>query len=241
MRREDKERAKRKTKSLYEILGVSRDASKQEIRSAYLLKARQLHPDRPGGSNEAFQELQHAYGVLADEVARRAYDQRGADVGMSDDERLEQKAHQMMNGFMAMVLQDPDLDPENSDVLSLMLASVRRKLRDGEQKMSAIRSSRYKAGRVYKRMKPKQIGRNIAREAILAQIQSFSGLIERGDQELMALRLMLKMLEANTYDRDRTSPRHHDRPYTLMIDPGTALRAWFQNGGASSSSYGSAG
>lgn len=238
MRREDKERAKRKIKSLYEILGVARDAAAVEIRKAYLLKARDLHPDCPSGSTEAFQELQHAYSILSDERLRRAYDQKGDESGPSDEERLEQMAHQMMNGFMAMVLQDPGLDPENSDVLGLMLDSVRRKLHNGERKMSAIRSSRSKAGRVYKRMKPKQIGRNIAREAILAQIQSFSGLIERGDQELMALRLMLKMLKENTYDFDRTSPRYAYRPDTQMIDPAAASRAWMRSGGASSSSYG---
>lgn len=63
-------------RDLYEILGVPRDASEDEIKRAYRRKARQLHPDA-GGDEEAFKELTTAYEVLKNPQARANYDRYG--------------------------------------------------------------------------------------------------------------------------------------------------------------------
>jgi molecular chaperone DnaJ len=72
----------------YEILGVGRDATDQELKSAYRKLAMQNHPDRnPESKDEAtekFKEITEAYGVLADAQKRAAYDRFGhAGVGSS--------------------------------------------------------------------------------------------------------------------------------------------------------------
>jgi molecular chaperone DnaJ len=64
----------------YDILGVSRTASEQEIKSAYRKLAFQYHPDRNPGSKEAeerFKEAAEAYAVLADTDKRHLYDRFG--------------------------------------------------------------------------------------------------------------------------------------------------------------------
>lgn len=64
----------------YDILGVSRDASQDEIKKAYRKKARQLHPDYAGPeSEEAFKELSVAYETLSDPEKRQMYDIGGPD------------------------------------------------------------------------------------------------------------------------------------------------------------------
>lgn len=63
-------------RDLYEILGVSRDASDDEIKRAYRKKARELHPDT-GGDENAFKELTTAYEVLKNPEARANYDRFG--------------------------------------------------------------------------------------------------------------------------------------------------------------------
>jgi molecular chaperone DnaJ len=64
----------------YELLGVSRQASAEEIKKAYRKRARQLHPDANPDNPEAaeqFKELSKAYSVLSDDQQRARYDQFG--------------------------------------------------------------------------------------------------------------------------------------------------------------------
>ncbi|KAG8503352.1 hypothetical protein CXB51_001349 [Gossypium anomalum] len=67
-------------KSLYEILGVEKTASQQEIKKAYYKLALRLHPDKNPGDEEAkekFQQLQKVISILGDEEKRAVYDQTG--------------------------------------------------------------------------------------------------------------------------------------------------------------------
>jgi molecular chaperone DnaJ len=63
----------------YEVLGVKRDASKDEIKDAYRNLAMQYHPDRnkSPGAEEKFKEISEAYAVLSDDQKRQQYDTLG--------------------------------------------------------------------------------------------------------------------------------------------------------------------
>ena len=62
----------------YEVLGVSRQASAEEIKKAYRRKARRLHPDIAGpGHEDEFKEVATAYEVLSDSEKRQMYDLGG--------------------------------------------------------------------------------------------------------------------------------------------------------------------
>ena len=69
-------------KDFYEILGVGKSASKDEIKKSYRKLAMKYHPDRNQGdeaSEKKFKEASAAYEVLKDPQKRSAYDQYGHD------------------------------------------------------------------------------------------------------------------------------------------------------------------
>lgn len=61
----------------YEVLGVSKGASEDEIKKAFRKAAVKHHPDKQGGSEEKFKEINEAYEVLKDKQKRQRYDQFG--------------------------------------------------------------------------------------------------------------------------------------------------------------------
>lgn len=65
-------------RDFYEVLGVNKSASKDEIKSAYRKLAKKYHPDnKETGSEAKFKEVQEAYDILYDDQKRSAYDQFG--------------------------------------------------------------------------------------------------------------------------------------------------------------------
>jgi len=65
-------------KDYYQILGIPRNASQEEVKKAYRKLAHQFHPDKTGGSEEKFKEVNEAYQVLSSEQKRAQYDRFGS-------------------------------------------------------------------------------------------------------------------------------------------------------------------
>lgn len=73
-------------KDYYQILGVSKDASQDDIKRAYRKLAHQHHPDKKGGDEKKFKEINEAYQILGNIGKRKQYDQYGSSgfAGFSD-------------------------------------------------------------------------------------------------------------------------------------------------------------
>ena len=93
----------------YEVLGVSRNASRSEIRNAYRRLAKERHPDHAGGSEAEFSRLQEAHAVLSDPNRRRQHDQEldlahaadqlaGLNFGSLDDEVSQKRRERESRG-----------------------------------------------------------------------------------------------------------------------------------------------
>lgn len=64
-------------KDYYDILGVARNASKEDIKKAYYKLAHKHHPDKAKGEDKKFKEINEAYQILGDEKKRNEYDTYG--------------------------------------------------------------------------------------------------------------------------------------------------------------------
>ncbi|MDO8659675.1 MAG: molecular chaperone DnaJ [Candidatus Parcubacteria bacterium] len=65
-------------KDYYETLGVNKGASKEEIKKAFYKLAHKYHPDKKGGNEAQFKQVNEAYQVLSDDAKRSKYDQYGS-------------------------------------------------------------------------------------------------------------------------------------------------------------------
>lgn len=79
-------------KNLYQILGVAKDATMDQIKSAYRKLAKKYHPDVHPGDEECekkFQEITEAYSILSDENKRKKYDASFSDAQNAQENRQE--------------------------------------------------------------------------------------------------------------------------------------------------------
>ncbi|KAK4526634.1 hypothetical protein GAYE_SCF26G4550 [Galdieria yellowstonensis] len=84
----------------YEILGVPRNASQQEIKKAYYRLAKEYHPDSgPKGDKNKFMEIGEAYEVLSDEKKRSIYDQYGREGVRAADAGGDARSSAGFEGF----------------------------------------------------------------------------------------------------------------------------------------------
>ena len=65
-------------KDYYQILGVDKNASKDEVKTAFRKLAHQYHPDKGGGNEAKFKEVSEAYSILGDDNKRKQYDTFGS-------------------------------------------------------------------------------------------------------------------------------------------------------------------
>ncbi|KAK6805453.1 hypothetical protein RDI58_003238 [Solanum bulbocastanum] len=94
----------------YDVLGVSRNASKSEIKSSYRKLARSYHPDvnKEPGAEQKFKEISNAYEVLSDDEKRSIYDKygeaglKGAGAGMGDFSNAFDLFESLFDGFGGM-------------------------------------------------------------------------------------------------------------------------------------------
>jgi curved DNA-binding protein CbpA len=61
----------------YEVLGVAKDATAEQIKKAYRRRSSEAHPDRQDGDARQMQEVNDAYALLSNDVRRRLYDETG--------------------------------------------------------------------------------------------------------------------------------------------------------------------
>ena len=90
------------SKDYYEILGIEKNATKDEIKSAFRKKARVYHPDinKAPDAEEKFKEVAEAYSVLSDQKKREQYDTFGS-VDENFNMNMNMDAEEIFKNFFA--------------------------------------------------------------------------------------------------------------------------------------------
>jgi curved DNA-binding protein CbpA len=112
----------------YEVLGVARDATDQQIRDAYRPLIHRAHPDRNGGDRSRYDGLNLCYRVLLDVAARKHYDETGELAEPVVDHsraRMATLLAGMMDGAIGSLLQS-GRRPEAENIVAIMRLGMQR-------------------------------------------------------------------------------------------------------------------
>jgi molecular chaperone DnaJ len=105
-------------KDYYETLGVNKGASKDEIKKAFYKLAHKYHPDKKGGNESKFKEVNEAYQVLSDDSKRSKYDQFGSGFENMGGGQGGYGAGQGFGGFDFSGFQNGNMDFDLNDIFS---------------------------------------------------------------------------------------------------------------------------
>lgn len=115
--------------SLYDILGVAKDATAEQLKKARQALAKKYHPDRQGGDSEKMQAVNKAYDVLSDPTARKHYDETG---GIAGVQPLDTAAKDTIRQGVKQILMSGNLKDENNLLATLRanIAETRAKIHE---------------------------------------------------------------------------------------------------------------
>jgi DnaJ-class molecular chaperone len=184
---------------LYDVLGVAKDAMPEQIKKAYIAKAKVHHPDKHGGSEEDFKKVSMAYMILSDNEKRSRYD-AGESVdniehqAMSEDQMI---CANLINLWLTIVQNAQSVD--HQDILGIMKQTINNQFRDLEGRKQIEKRNLAKTENAIKRMK--FTGENnmfvAASNAHINQIKMVQVQI---DNEIRLNRIAMEKLDGYSYD-----------------------------------------
>jgi DnaJ-domain-containing protein 1 len=185
--------------TLYEDLGVDKEATADEIRKAYKKKAMQHHPDKDGDAIE-FVKVAKAYEVLADPQRRAEYDKTG------NSSNIEDPAHVVRRTAAEMILQAVEAHQiEHAGIIMACSDYVRQVLNNIKQQQTTVEESIKKLESAAKRLKTKN-GEDFMAQVIASHISQKRQQILAGDKQIEQSMLILEFLGNCEFENDEPAP-----------------------------------
>lgn len=133
--------------TLYNTLGVDKNASKEDIKKAYHNKAKKHHPDKKDGDTEKMAEITRAYSILSDEDKRNYYDTTGRE----SEDSFEQKFMSLVSQVFNHIMEQNDVD--YTDLVSEFKEHILHLQKNCENNKTSLNKKLKKLENVKKRIK----------------------------------------------------------------------------------------
>jgi curved DNA-binding protein CbpA len=190
---------KKQTKSYYQELGVSPDATEEEIRAAFRRRAKSAHPDRPGGSHEGMAAANRAAEVLLNPRRRLTYDRTGEDKPTDTETKAREKIVSTILNWMANPENDLDSRQDPMSSITKILLSEQRAiditLTQGKQLVRRLRKH-------LKKLKFRGKGKPIIIQMIEYQIRQVENSTGQTDDNLEILKLAIQLSRDIHYEQE---------------------------------------
>jgi len=192
---------------LYETLGVTRDATPEEIKAAFRAKAKATHPDA-GGADAAFAEVSTAYSILSVEEKRREYDKSGrADNRAENEHRF---AFALIEGMMRKVIEEyeeADDDLICNDIIETMIVVMHDHIAQIETDMEKFKRNVVRLSALSKRFSTKAEGAtNVCGNMVDYKIANLNRRLEEGAKAIERHQQAIELLKNQAFKADPTPP-----------------------------------
>src|SRR6478752_7702090 len=216
----------------YEILGVRRDATDEQVKAAYRRRAKATHPDS-GGDPEAFGRVQKAYELLLDPVRRKVFDDTGYDVELADPVDLQ--ALMVVEKLVNQLTLD-EREPGTFDPLARMRSDLSEEMRKARFSKRELERHAQRIEHHLERLE-KRPSTDILGSMLRARVKAIASAISETEAKIKASERACEMLYDYAYEVDVSeneegllteeeaaptiaAPRREDRP--LWVVPAAA-------------------
>jgi len=194
---------------LYDRLGIKRDASKKEIKRAYLQKAKFTHPD-VGGDKNKFVEILEAYQILYDDEKRKRYDRTGLfdSSQISEQTRLEQAA----NGLIVNHFHGLCNEKKEQIIFIDIISNLKSKI-SSEIDMDRIEIKKFESGikfmnDIVKLFEYKGKGINVIEGFLLNNLIENERMMENLKERIKMKKLAIKLLKNYSFKSKIREPNY---------------------------------
>jgi curved DNA-binding protein CbpA len=178
----------------YDILEISPQASDEEIKKKFRTLAQRYHPDRVGGDEEKFKQVNLAYSILSDPVRKKLFDETGQyNVNPNLREEAINNLARLLSHFINQI--DPDLE----NLIVCMKNDIYREKNTLSTQISVCISAIAKLEKFLKKIRRKKDGENILKAFVASQIISQENSIKAHNRNLEVCDKMLEILEDYQY------------------------------------------
>jgi curved DNA-binding protein CbpA len=181
-------------KNLYDILGVSKTATVEEIKAKYKSLAQQHHPDK-GGDPEIFKEIKNAYEVLSDPVNRKKYDTTAHyDLGT----RLRHQALEQLSRLFFNLL--PNINPDLDDLILIMKNESRKEKQNINNNINACNGYIFRLKKIINKIKKKNDqGENLLKMFAETQLKNHENELQNFIRQIQIVDIVIEILEDYQY------------------------------------------
>jgi DnaJ-class molecular chaperone len=180
--------------SLYQTLGISKDATKDEIKKAYRKLSKTMHPD-VGGDEESFDELKQAYDVLMDDNLRKLYDETGT-IGKVVDR------HNMFMSFIsskAVYALENFSDDPFFNLIDFLKGDLKDNIEKGRFTIIDVGTKKNTLQNKLKNIQNKKGGENLIAKVIELKVNEYSNHIEQIKSTIKDLEYCMDRINEYSY------------------------------------------
>ena len=180
--------------NLYDILGLSKNATFEEIKSKYKSLAQQHHPDK-GGDPELFKQIKNAYDVLSDPLRRKHYDNTGhfENRGSIRDEALERLSQLFFNIV-------PNINADIDDLILIMKNESRRERENINNNINICNGYISKLKKIINKIKKKKNeGENLLKMFAENQLKIHENELQNFIRQIEVINIVIELLEDYQY------------------------------------------